>query len=52
MRRIHLKPSALFGIIVAAAAFALGLSTPQSKYERDRPVLEELLKSWCLQPIE
>ncbi|MFL6257910.1 MAG: hypothetical protein ACJ74T_23115 [Pyrinomonadaceae bacterium] len=32
--------------------YTLGLSTPQSKYERDRPVLEELMKSWCLQPIE
>ncbi|MBV8855606.1 MAG: hypothetical protein JOZ02_01475 [Acidobacteria bacterium] len=32
--------------------FTLGLSTPLPKYERDRPALEALRKSWCLQPVE
>jgi hypothetical protein len=36
----------------ASVVYTLSLSTPQSKYERDRPVLEALLKSWCLQPVE
>ena len=36
----------------ATAVYTLSLSTPQFKYERDRPVLEALLKSWCLQPVE
>jgi hypothetical protein len=35
-----------------SAVYTLGLSTPRSKYERDRPVLEALLKSWCLQAVE
>jgi hypothetical protein len=35
-----------------SAVYSISLSTPRSKYERDRPVLEELLQSWCLQPIE
>ena len=32
--------------------FTLSLSTPRSKYERDRPVLEAMQRSWCLQPVE
>ena len=32
--------------------FTLSLSTPRSKYERDRPVLEAMQQSWCLQPVE
>jgi hypothetical protein len=36
----------------ATAVYTLSLSTPRSKYERDRPVLEALMKSWCLQPVE
>jgi hypothetical protein len=32
--------------------YTLGLSTPGSKYERDRPVLEELMRGWRLQPVE
>lgn len=36
----------------ADAVFTLALSTPLSKYERDRPVLEALRRSWCLQPVE
>jgi hypothetical protein len=35
----------------ATAVYTLSLSTPLSKYERDRPVLEEMQKGWCLQPI-
>jgi hypothetical protein len=34
------------------AVHTLSLSTPLSKYERDRPVLEAMRKSWCLQPVE
>ena len=34
------------------AVYTLALSTPLSKYERDRPVLESLRVSWCLQPFE
>jgi hypothetical protein len=34
-----------------ALVFTLSLSTPLSKYERDRPALEALMKSWCLQPF-
>jgi hypothetical protein len=37
---------------VATVVYTLALSTPLSKYERDRPVLEALMKSWCLQPVE
>jgi hypothetical protein len=36
----------------ASPVYTLDLSTPLSKYERDRPVLEALRKSWCLQPVE
>jgi hypothetical protein len=36
----------------AGAVYTLSLSTPLSKYERDRPILEAMLKSWCLQPVE
>ena len=32
--------------------YTVSLSTPRSKYERDKPVLEALMKSWCLQPGE
>ena len=32
--------------------YTLDLDTPQSKYERDRPVLEGMQKTWCLQPVE
>ena len=32
--------------------YTLDLDTPLSKYERDRPVLEALLKGWRLQSIE
>jgi hypothetical protein len=32
--------------------YTLDLDTPLSKYERDRPVLEGMQKSWCLQPVE
>lgn len=35
----------------ASVVYTLGLSTPLSKYERDRPVLETMQESWCLQPI-
>jgi hypothetical protein len=34
------------------AVYTIALSTPLSKYERDRPVLEALRVSWCLQPFE
>jgi hypothetical protein len=37
---------------VASVVYTLGLSTPRSKYERDRPVLEALMRNWCLQPVE
>lgn len=33
-------------------AYTLDLDTPLSKYARDRPVLEEMQKAWCLQPVE
>jgi hypothetical protein len=36
----------------ASVVYMLGLSTPHAKYERDRPALEEIRKSWCLQPPE
>ena len=32
--------------------YTLSLKTPLSKYERDKPVLEALMESWRLQPIE
>ena len=32
--------------------YTLDLVTPLAKYERDRPVLEVMQMSWCLQPIE
>ncbi len=32
--------------------YTIDLSTPLSKYERDRPVLEAIRRSWCLQPVE
>jgi hypothetical protein len=35
----------------ASVIYTLDLSTPLSKYERDRPALEVLQKSWCLQPV-
>jgi hypothetical protein len=34
------------------AVHTLSLSTPLSKYERDRPVLEAMRQSWRLQPVE
>lgn len=36
----------------ASAIYTLALSTPLSKYERDRPVLEEVRAAWHLQPAE
>ena len=36
----------------ASPVYTLSLSTPLLKYERDRYVLEELMKGWCLQPVE
>jgi hypothetical protein len=36
----------------AGAVFTLSLSTPLAKYERDRPALEAMRESWCLQPVE
>ena len=36
----------------SSIVYTISLSTPRSKYERDRPVLEALMKSWCLQPVE
>ena len=36
----------------ATVVYKLSLSTPLAKYERDRLVLEALMKSWCLQPVE
>jgi hypothetical protein len=36
----------------ASPVYTLSLSTPLSKYERDRPVLEAMRQSWCLQPVE
>jgi hypothetical protein len=35
-----------------SVVYTLAMSTPLSKYERDRPVLEALMEGWCLQPIE
>ncbi|HEX7957502.1 MAG TPA: hypothetical protein VF508_11200, partial [Pyrinomonadaceae bacterium] len=35
-----------------SAVYTLALSTPLSKYERDRPALEALLAGWHLQPVE
>ena len=35
-----------------SVVYTVSLSTPLAKYERDRPVLEALQKSWCLQPVE
>ena len=35
-----------------SVVYTLALSTPLSKYERDRPVLDAVRLSWCLQPIE
>jgi hypothetical protein len=36
----------------ADVVFTLALSTPLSKYERDKSALEALRNSWCLQPVE
>ncbi|MCA1619570.1 MAG: hypothetical protein LC795_09730 [Acidobacteria bacterium] len=36
----------------ASPVYTLALSTPLSKYERDRPVLEEVRATWRLQPAE
>jgi hypothetical protein len=36
----------------SSIVYTVSLSTPRSKYERDRPVLEALMESWCLQPVE
>lgn len=36
----------------ASVVYTLALSTPLSKYERDRPVLEEVRAAWHLQPVE
>jgi hypothetical protein len=36
----------------ASPVYTLGLSTPLSKYERDRPVLEAMRQSFGLQPAE
>lgn len=36
----------------AGAVYTLSLSTPQLTYETHRPVLEALIKGWCLQPAE
>lgn len=36
----------------APVVYTLALSTPLSKYERDRPVLEEMRAAWDLQPVE
>lgn len=36
----------------ASIVYTLGLSTPRSRYGRDKPVLEALMKGWCLQPAE
>jgi hypothetical protein len=35
-----------------SAVYTISLSTPRSKYERDRPALEALRDGWCLQPVE
>ena len=32
--------------------YAISLSTPRSKYERDKPVLEAIQQGWYLQPVE
>jgi len=31
--------------------YTIDLSTPLSNYDRDKPVLEEMQKTWCLQPL-
>ncbi len=31
--------------------YTIALDTPLSNYERDRPVLEGMQKTWCLQPL-
>lgn len=36
----------------ASVVYTISLSTPRSRYERDRPVLEALRDGWCLQPVE
>ncbi len=36
----------------AGAVFTLSLSTPLAKYEKNKSVLEAMVKSWCLQPVE
>jgi hypothetical protein len=36
----------------ASIVYTLALTTPLSKYERDRRVLEEMRASWRLQPVE
>jgi hypothetical protein len=36
----------------ASVVYTVSMSTPLSKYERDRPLFEELLSGWCLQPVE
>ncbi|HEX7317397.1 MAG TPA: hypothetical protein VF297_26090 [Pyrinomonadaceae bacterium] len=35
-----------------SVVYTLGLTTPRLKYERDRAVLEELMRNWRLQPVE
>lgn len=35
----------------ASPVYTLSLTTPRSKYERDRPVLEALMEGWRLQPV-
>jgi len=35
----------------AGVVYTLAMSTPLSKYERDRPVLEAVWKGWYLQPL-
>ena len=47
---VALRRSPLSGEV--SVAYTLDMDTPLSRYERDRPVLEALLKSWCLQPVE
>lgn len=36
----------------ASVVYTLALITPLSRYERDRPVLEEMRAAWHLQPVE
>jgi hypothetical protein len=36
----------------ASVVYTISLSTPRSRYERDRPVLKALRDGWCLQPVE